>query len=118
MKLTNKELATLLAALRAFQKKPSKNMEHFQHCVPLAHDEIDALCERLNCVEIKSGKKGIETRELKIAVHIEEGIVQGVYANVSKAKVNVYDTDPEYSEVQKEKRNLKRAIKGLTEVRG
>lgn len=115
MKLRRKELATLLAALRLFQVNPSKNMEHFQDCAPLTHDEIDTLCERLNCIE---GKKGIKTRELKIVVHIEEGIVQGVYANVSKAKVSVYDTDPEFSEIQKEKRNLKRAIKGLTEVRG
>ena len=114
MKLTKRELATILAALRKFQERPSNGMEHFESCKPLKPNEIDRLCERLNCPEIK----GIEGRLLKIVVHIEEGIVQGIHANVTKANVSVYDTDPEFSEIAKEKRNLKRAIKGLTEVRG
>ena len=118
MKLTKRELATILAALRKFQERPSNGMEHFENCKPLKRNEIDRLCERLNCPEIRNGKKEIEGRLLKIVVHIEEGIVQGIHANVPKANVSVYDTDPEFSEIGKEKRNLKRAIKGLTEVRG
>lgn len=118
MKLTKKELATTLAALRKFQERPSKGMEHFESCDPLKRHEIDSLCERLNCPEIRQGKKGVEGPLLKIVVHIEEGIIQGIHTNVPKARVSVYDTDPEFSEVAKEKRNLKRAIKGLTEVRG
>lgn len=53
---------------------------------------------------------------LEIVVHLEEGIVQAVYANVSQARVKVYDTDPEFSELKKEKRSLRRAVKHLSEV--
>jgi len=117
MKLTKKELATILAALRKFQERPSKKMDHFEKYEPLTRIQIDRLCERLNCPEIK-GEKDIKAPLLKIVVHIEEGIIQGVHANVPKANVSVYDTDPEFCELAKEKRNLKKAIKGLTEVRG
>lgn len=48
MKLTARELATILAALRKFQELPSVDTGHFADCPPLAPEEIDRLCERLN----------------------------------------------------------------------
>jgi len=53
MKFDERELATILAALRLFQsrKKAPKSMEHFQDCTPLTASEIDALCERLSIAD-------------------------------------------------------------------
>ncbi len=55
MKLTPKELATVLAALRYWQQDLNANdeppiSEHFEDAgvEPLDTDEIDDLCERLN----------------------------------------------------------------------
>lgn len=60
MKLTDRELATVLAALRNFQEDIGhytdpdgwnvRNAfpEHFAEHEPLDHPEIDDLCERLN----------------------------------------------------------------------
>ena len=54
--LSKRELATVLAALRMFQeeltasfKLRGRNPEHFAEYAPLTSEEIDALCERLNC---------------------------------------------------------------------
>lgn len=117
MKLTDRELSTILAALRKFQASPSTDSGHFRDHRPLTADQIDGLCERLNCDEgVKATSQG-KKKLLRIVIHIEEGIVQSVYANAPKADVGIYDTDPEFSELKKEKRNLKRAIKGLIEVR-
>jgi hypothetical protein len=57
MQLTERELATVLAALRYWQQDLADNedegpisQEHFTETVtPLTVDEIDQLCERLNC---------------------------------------------------------------------
>jgi len=117
MQLTDRELSTILAALRKFQASPSVDSGHFRSHRPLTANQIDELCERLNCAETANSKGRSEKRLPRIVIHIEEGIVQSVYANAPKADVEVYDTDPEFSELKKEKRNLKRAIKGLTEVR-
>jgi hypothetical protein len=50
--LTPRELATVLAALRALQSLPIEarllSPEHFAEHEPLSESEIDALCERLN----------------------------------------------------------------------
>jgi hypothetical protein len=54
-KLSKRELATVLAALRYWQQDLQRNdeppiCEHFdKHLTPLTVDEIDALIERLNC---------------------------------------------------------------------
>ncbi|HOW87338.1 MAG TPA: hypothetical protein PKV84_01605 [Candidatus Omnitrophota bacterium] len=117
MNLTKKELATVLAALRTFQERPAVGMEHFKNVRPLASKQIDDLCERLNCSTLVERFNRFKRETLKLVIHIEEGIVQGVYANIPKAAVSVYDTDPEAGDLEKEKRNLKRAIKGLTDVR-
>lgn len=118
MKITERELATILAALRKFQESPATDGEHFKDVRPLTANQIDELCERLNCSIVPAKGQHRNKKELlKIVIHIEGGIVQSVYANVPKADTQVFDTDPEFSELKKEKRNLKRAIKGLTEVR-
>lgn len=51
MKLTDRELATVLAALRLFQNHPANRMIHFTDVKPLTNDDIDDLCERLNTTE-------------------------------------------------------------------
>ena len=50
--LSDRELATVLAALRHWQAAsapPATNMPQFEACDPLCNLEIDELCERLNC---------------------------------------------------------------------
>lgn len=57
MELTDKELATVLAALRYFQNNgrfARYKSEHFAEHRPLADSEIDGLCERLNLGEAKA----------------------------------------------------------------
>jgi hypothetical protein len=54
MKLNECELATVLAALRTYQEardlESSPDVsEHFNGIEQMRDDEIDALCERLNC---------------------------------------------------------------------
>jgi len=60
MKLTQRELATILAALRNWQDVTSDtggndprelSPDHFTDCEPLDFDEIEDLCERLNTGE-------------------------------------------------------------------
>jgi hypothetical protein len=49
--LSERELATVLAALRSWQAgshEPAELSEHFDDCEPLSPDEIDELCGRLN----------------------------------------------------------------------
>lgn len=57
MNLNERELATVLAALRYFQNAlrcdGAENlrvgwMDHFGDVMPLTEDEVDSLCERLN----------------------------------------------------------------------
>jgi hypothetical protein len=53
MTVSDRELATILAALRLFQANFAPNAEPFacffvEHS-PLSPEEIDELCERLNC---------------------------------------------------------------------
>lgn len=51
--LDARELATVLAGLRTFQNRYERDglhaMEHFDDVRALTPDEIDTLCERLNC---------------------------------------------------------------------
>ncbi|EAZ89160.1 tetratricopeptide repeat protein [Crocosphaera chwakensis] len=60
-----RELATILAALRLFQRTPSVKkqlLEYFEEAEPLTASEIDSLCERLNCCQAKPPR--IETPKL------------------------------------------------------
>jgi hypothetical protein len=53
--MNERELATVLAALRYWQQDLTDNhegpisQEHFADQTPLTMEEIDELCERLNC---------------------------------------------------------------------
>ena len=57
MTLNYQELSTVLAALRVFQEGYDEStgeseysgMSHFDDVEPLTNDQIDELCERLNC---------------------------------------------------------------------
>lgn len=51
VKLSKRELATVLAALRTFQKEEEayrNAMPHFEDVKPITNEEIDTLCERIN----------------------------------------------------------------------
>jgi hypothetical protein len=54
--ISDRELATVLAALRYWQQDLAENdrpiSEHFESETPLTVEEIDMLCERLNCDSI------------------------------------------------------------------
>jgi hypothetical protein len=73
MQFNKRETATILAALRCFQANLTRfglvHMEHFHEVTPLTPEEIDALCERINC------------DENKIIIVIESGNLQGVYSD-------------------------------------
>lgn len=56
MKPTTRELATMLAALRFWQANSAADAEieeifaeHFYRTTPLNADEVNNLCEKLNC---------------------------------------------------------------------
>lgn len=56
--ISQRELATVLAALRCFQQEvsplPLSTIKtYFAKCDPLTIEEIDALCERLNCKTVQ-----------------------------------------------------------------
>ncbi len=62
MNSTKRETATILAALRFYQanfddveQMKEEMLFHFQSDQPLNHEEIDNLCERINCGIIKNG---------------------------------------------------------------
>ena len=64
-KITNSELATILAALRYFQaSKVTATGSHFDDAPPLTPEEIDELCETLNTevtILDKSDRKSLKT---------------------------------------------------------
>lgn len=67
--INNRELATILAALRYWQREGMMSGGHEQDIAcddgefaPLNADEIDGLCERLNC-EMQYGACSIEVEE-------------------------------------------------------
>jgi len=53
LSVNSQEIATLLAALRHFQKSTKlndrKSWLHFEQIEPLTDNEIDVLCEKINC---------------------------------------------------------------------
>ncbi|WP_280361473.1 hypothetical protein [Nocardia wallacei] len=49
--LDDREIATVLAALRQFQGTPHHSAEHFADTSPLKSEEIDALCERIKSTD-------------------------------------------------------------------
>ncbi|MGI9376025.1 MAG: hypothetical protein ACR2PC_08030 [Tsuneonella suprasediminis] len=90
--LDDRELSTILAALRDHQRRHcapdladvASNLNRHE---PLTSDEIDGLCERLNC--------GIApAQEVNIVVELDGGLVEGVVAD-RPTKVRVVDYDVE-----------------------
>ena len=69
---------------------------------------------RFSVTDAKTGKK---YKARTAGCGLPDCICDAVIYGYKKADTQVFDTDPEFSELKKEKRNLKRAIKGLTEVR-
>ena len=58
--ITEREHATILAALRLWQEADEHNRGDLRDIaeepgVPLSNNEIDALCERINCTAIREG---------------------------------------------------------------
>ena len=49
MKMTERQLAHVLAALRFCQSKDLSHMWHFDETTPLTDAEVDDLCEAINC---------------------------------------------------------------------
>jgi hypothetical protein len=51
-KLTDREVATILHALRIFQHDgpgaEAGSCDHFEECQPLTNSEVDALCKSIN----------------------------------------------------------------------
>ena len=91
--LYERELATVLAALRYWQSKLGKDQEptdldHFAEVDPLTAEEIDALCERLNT-------GGSLSRKQTIWVTMEGGIIQSVDGIPEGIRVRVMDFDVE-----------------------
>lgn len=81
--LSEKELATILAALRFFQANFNDLAEmreemplHFENVAPLNHNQIDELCERLNIADyliINAGSDRLSELQIKyLLVEINE----------------------------------------------
>jgi hypothetical protein len=95
-RLSARELATVLAALRCFQKSlvhgndsALRALPHFTECEPLSVDEIDALCEQLNCVDGQPGAgvpastlKSPEALSREALVEIVSGIQSRLYLDM------------------------------------
>lgn len=68
--MNSRELATVLAALRYFQEKHPYASDaeicfpdYFADVSPLSMDEIDELCERLNCGEVERPAPTLTTKQ-------------------------------------------------------
>jgi len=88
----NRELATVLAALRGHQRRtcPPDLVEiatNGGRYVPLTDDEIDGLCERLNCGTLAP-------QDVNVVVELDGGLVEGIVAD-RPIKVRVVDYDVE-----------------------
>lgn len=88
--LNARELATVLAALRYWQREGwgSSGHEHeiasdMDTLTPLEAHEIDALCERLNC----------EPEEPKIVIELDGGLVQTVTMDGKTVSAEIHDYD-------------------------
>lgn len=91
LSVTDRERDTILAALRHYQASTIipdaiRDIANNDHDNPLDADEIDALCEDINCSS--SGP-------LRVLVALEGGIVQGAVADLEGVTVTVLDYDTE-----------------------
>ena len=95
--LSVRELATVLAALRSWQadsNNAAKHSPHFDDYEPLAADEIDELCERLNCGPLTPDATVNQRRTYKAEVLKSEvirfrGIVDITAASLREARAAV-----------------------------
>lgn len=90
--LNPRELATVLAALRSWQRDLGEDLiggGHFTEHPPLSPNEIDDLCERLNC----------KAANPSIVLCVADGAVQAAYAPQADLLVSVidWDADPEHA---------------------
>lgn len=88
----DRELATVLAALRGHQRQTcAPDLLDIATSgglyVPLTDDEIDGLCERLNCGTLPS-------QDVNVVVELDGGLVEGIVAD-RPIKVRVVDYDVE-----------------------
>jgi len=88
----DRELATVLAALRGHQRRtcPPDLLDiatNGARYVPLTDDEIDGLCERLNCGPLTP-------QDVNVVVELDGGLVEGIVAD-RPIKVRVVDYDVE-----------------------
>jgi hypothetical protein len=95
-RLSARELATVLAGLRCFQGSlvdgndaALRSLPHFVACEPLSADEIDTLCEQLNCVDGQpcaavpaSTLKSAEALSRESLVEIVSGIQARLYLDM------------------------------------
>ena len=91
--LYDRELATVLAALRYWQSNLGKDqapvdLDHFAEVDPLTTQEIDVLCERLNT-------GGSLSRIRTIRLTMEGGIIQSIDGIPEGIRVRVMDFDVE-----------------------
>jgi len=93
MKFTKKETATVLAALRCFQQHmelngglPGPDFEEIANDAgrALSVDQIDRLCERINCEPEPPNR---------VFLNVEGGIVQAVIADRRDLRVFIADYD-------------------------
>jgi hypothetical protein len=92
--LSDRELATVLAALRYWQREVEEDAEmrdgleghgHFTEEKPLTVAEIDALCERLNCskrplvtIEVRGGVAEYEASDgVDVVLHDYDDCEEG-----------------------------------------
>lgn len=84
MKLTSRELATVLAALRYWQQDSIEQaegpmQEYFDEHTPLTPDEIDRLCEELNCCPCANTPlKDRSTKDQEL-IEVAEDMLHGAF---------------------------------------
>ena len=104
--LSSRELATVLAALRLWQdvaKGSDGGMPHFDDQPPLSVEEINKLCERLNCVPVAPEAPEVPEAptakpRVNLAVQMFGGTIQRVYHDNPNVKIRnvVFTEDAKY----------------------